>query len=386
MLSAVSMIQAVNENFNHEGLHESSVPAMSFVGLDAIQACSAGRAAVMYEAVCFREFAVQSDEILAEAVMTNPDAVDVLSENIFSNIAEKAKKVFDKIVAAVKALIQRIKAFFFKLTGKTDKWVKIMEVRVREARKTGNRRDGITYEMHDWDEAYISKSGGLVKAIESLVKTWETEYGKMKFSEIKSKIISTAQDAPKTADYDKEKDEYYQANKDSDDHADEIKTEAKEAFVKNLNTVFETNGSDEAEVYSAVRKKCMKDEESKTSRKIASSIDSMMATVKDSGKIKTDLEKTYNNYLKKLEKAKADLSKSVDFNIPNTKETSPTAIAEIRESFKKTLDAAVQITTMYHSAVSQAQQIQLSAHNEMIKEYMNAVTAYCNGKPSKTEE
>lgn len=386
MLSAVSMIQAMNENFNHDGLYESTVPAMSFAGLDAIQVCSAGRAAVMHEAVCFREFAVQSDEILAEAVMTNPDAVDVLSENIFSNIAEKAKKVFDKIVAAVKALIQRIKAFFFKLTGKTDKWVKIMEVRVREARKTGNRRDGITYEMHDWDEAYISKSGGLVTGINSLVDAWDKEYGKLKFNDIKSRVIAIAQQAPKTEDYDKEKDEYYQANKDSDDHADEIKTEMKEDFVKELNSSFGTNGSDESEVYSAIRKKCMKDEETKTSRKIASSIDGMMSTVKDSGKVKTDLEKIYNKYLKKLEKAKTDLSKSVDFNIPNTKETSPTAIAEIRESFKKALDGAVQVTTMYHSAVSQAQQIQLSAHNEMIKEYMNAVTAYCNGKPSKNEE
>ena len=386
MLSAVSMIQAVNENFNHENLCESSVPAMSFVGLDAIQVCTAGRAAVMHEAVCFREFAVQSDEILAEAVMTNPDAVDVLSENIFNNIAEKARKVFDKIVAAVKALIQRIKAFFFKLTGKTDKWVKIMEVRVREARKTGNRRDGITYEMHDWDESYISKSGGLVTGISGLVDAWDKEYGKLKFNDIKSRITTIAQQAPKTEDYDKEKDEYYQANKDSDDHADEIKTEIKEDFVKELNSSFGTNGSDESEVYSAIRKKCMKDEETKTSRKIASSIDSMMSTVKDSGKVKTDLEKIYSKYLKKLEKAKADLSKSVDFNIPNTKETSPTAIAEIRESFKKALDGAVQVTTMYHSAVSQAQQIQLSAHNEMIKEYMNAVTAYCNGKPSKDED
>lgn len=387
MLSAVSMIQAVNENFNHDGLYESSVPAMSFAGLDAIQVCSAGRAAVMYEAVCFREFAVQSDEILAEAVMTNPDAVDVLSENIFSNIAEKAKKVFDKIVAAVKALIQRIKAFFFKLAGKTDKWVKIMEVRVREARKTGNRRDGITYEMHDWDEAYISKSGGLVNSIDKLIETWSKNCEGLKFSDYKSDLISRVQStAPKTDDYKKETDEYYKSNKDHSDRAEEIKAENKENFIKELNSAFGTNGSDESDVYSAIRKKCRKDEESKTSRKIASSIDSMMSTVKDSGKIKTDLEKTYSKYLKRLEKVKADLSKSVDFNIPNSKDISPTAIAEMRENLKNDLDDVVQITTMYHSAVSQAQQIQLSAHNEMIKEYMNAVTAYCNGKPTKDEE
>lgn len=386
MLSAVSMIQAMNENFNHDGLYESTVPAMSFAGLDAIQACAAGRAAVMHEAVCFREFAVQSDEILAEAVMTNPDAVDVLSENIFSNIAEKAKKVFEKIVAAVKALIQRIKAFFFKLTNKTDKWVKIMEVRVREARKTGNRRDGITYEMHDWDEDYISKTGGIANAIKALIEHWEKEYGTKKFSTYKEELIAAAKNTPSTAEYDKDSDDNYASNVDRNERAEELKASRTENFVAKLNDVFGTSGSDESDIYSAIRKKCRKNEETATAHKIAGNIDNMMTSVKNSGSLKTALENIYKGYLNKLEKAKADLSKSVDFNIPDTKGNSPTAIAEVREKFKKDLNEVVQITTLYHSAVSQAQQIQLSAHNEMIKEYMNAVTAYCNGKPSKDEE
>ena len=122
---------------------------------------------VMSEAANFMEFYANSEEIMTEAAVMNPAAIDTLSESVFGKIKEGVTKFIDKIIAMVKGIVEKLKAFFFKLTGKTDKWLNIMKPKIKDAQ--GRRGSSeMTYEMHEWYVEYVNK--GLLDGITALLQ------------------------------------------------------------------------------------------------------------------------------------------------------------------------------------------------------------------------
>ena len=384
MLSTIAMIQAMNENFNG-GLTESTasnVPAMNLSHLDAVEACSAARMAVMQETAAFRQTYVQSDEIITESIV-NGTYDDAMSENVLSAIVEKGKKVVEKIIAAVKGMIERIKAFFFKLTGKTDKWIKVMEPRLNEARKTANQRKDLDYSMHNWNQSYVNS---IPDGIGKLVNDWEKDVDGISFEKIKSEAMEAAKSAMSTEDYKEDEDKAYQENKKYDEDLDDTRKEKEDKLVDSIKTAFGVDVSDRSDATAEINKKCMNDSAEKTSVKVSGILDNAWKTVKESAKTREKLTKTYNDYLKKLEKFKSKIDKSTDFKFPDSKGKSATHLESIRTKARNAINDAVWITEQYHSTITSVQQVNFAVLNTMVQEYMNAITAYCNGRPAKKED
>ena len=383
MLNTIALINALNENFSDD-LHEgySSIPAMNLSHLDAAEACSASRMAVMQEAVTFRQTCVQADEIITEAVLSNRYD-DVRSEGVFSAIADKAKKVIDKIIAAVKGTIERIKAFFFKLTGKTDKWIKVMGPRLNAARKTANQRRDLDYEMHEWDQGYINS---IPDNIDKLVNGWKNAVDGVSFESIKADAVRAASSAMSTEGYKEEDDEAYQENKEHDENLDEYRKSFEDGLMKNISTAFGVDVSDRSDVAAEINKKCMNGSTEKISVKVSDILDSAWKAIERSSKIRDKLTETYNGYLKKLEGFKSKINKNTDFKFPDSKDKSATHLESIRTRARNLIADQVWATEQVHSMVTSIQQVNFSALNTMVQEYMNAITAYCNGRPAKKED
>lgn len=386
MLSSIKMIKAVNENFNG-GLYESAitnVPAMDLSQLSVVEAFSAARMAVMEEAASFRQTVVQSDEIMTEAVL-NGTFDDVMSESVFSAIAEKAKKVIDKIIAAVKGLIERIKAFFFKLTGKTDKWIEVMKPRLENARRSSDGRSNITYNMHSWDQTYMK---GISGNIGKLVNDWsnEDDVSGITFDEIKKMAEDAAKEAPEEGKYDASTDSIKKINTAYADAKDKDRNEAKDELLKNLKSYFGVDAADRSDLVAAINKKCMNGSTEKTDVKVAGIVDSAWTAVDGAANYRSDLIKVYTDYLKKLEEFKKSINKSTDFKFPDSDGKSATYLQNVRTMAQNAINNAVWITEQYEGVIQTIQQTNMSALNTMVQEYMGAITAYCNKKPAKKED
>ena len=150
MLNEFKLFAAVNESVNNAALYENNIEPYPFTGLDCVDAMHEASYMIMSEAAAYDELSAGVDELLVEAVMTNPEAVDSLSESVLTTIGKAFKKIIDKLIAAVRGLIEKIKAFFAKFTGQTDKWLKIMEPKVNAAKDSD-----VKYSMYKWDEAFI---------------------------------------------------------------------------------------------------------------------------------------------------------------------------------------------------------------------------------------
>lgn len=150
------------------GGYSSYIPAMEFTGdLDESTFLSA-RAAILTEAVDISEFCHQSEEILTEAVMNDLDRAVVISENAFDTVVQKIKKLIDKIISIIKGLFNKIKAFFYTLTGKTDKWVKLIRPRARAASQRKNKGE-IEATMHEWNlEAIKGVDNDIAKKVNEM--------------------------------------------------------------------------------------------------------------------------------------------------------------------------------------------------------------------------
>ena len=383
MLSAVTMIQAINESVSNGYITESTVPAMAFHGLDAVEACYASRNAVLTEAVDFYNFCQQTDEIMVEAALSNPSSLEILQENVFENMASKAKKIFDKIIAAVKGLWERIKASFYKLFGKTKKWYEVMKKRVEEAKKTNSYRAHITYDMHDWNTSYMSKEG-MPSKLDDLISDWKEAYDKKKAADFKTEYSSPYSGSLGAKDSEPDA----QLKKDLSAAKEDKSDEENEKLLDDVNRLFGVGGADLSAAYDEIRKKCTNDKSEKESVKVSGNVDTYMTAVKGSNDQYTKLEKAYKKYLNELTKAKEALVRASNSSVKveNEKEKNSENMTTMREIVSAKIQAGIKITERYHAAITQIQSIHLTMFNTMINEYMGAVTAYCNGKPKKDED
>lgn len=168
--------------------YNSYVPAMEFVDdLDESTFLSA-RAAVLSEASNVFEYCHSVDEIMTEAVVVgNIENAAIISENAVSNVFQKIKKILNKIISVFKGLINKIKAFFYTLTGKTDKWVKLIRPRAQAASKRRGKGT-IDAMMHDWK---LDKVRDHITTVATVVSTVKTNTIDNMVTEIGEKINSS---------------------------------------------------------------------------------------------------------------------------------------------------------------------------------------------------
>ena len=149
-----------------------SVDAYQFASDDLGTCTNEMCQAIVCEAADYMEHATSTDDMLTECALTEPERFTTLSEGVFATMKTKIKAFFDKIIAMVKGIIDKLKAQVYKITGKTDKWVSLMEPKLRDASGKKGASE-FKAEMYKYDEKFILE--GLTGGLASMMGDWASK-------------------------------------------------------------------------------------------------------------------------------------------------------------------------------------------------------------------
>ena len=395
MLNIYKLTQSINESAAGV-VSVDNIPAYDFVGgLD--EATSEMNYILMSEAADLCAFRAGADEIMCEAAVSNPETLEALSENVFQTVGAKVKAFIDKVIAMVKGMIEKIKAFFFKLTGKIDKWLTVMKPRITKASGYSGAGDQ-TVEMHDWDGDYVASEGGMVSGLgamaEGMTKKANDKFAKVEAAKAKIDSVKTSfmgddnrekggDDAGIKAAVDAITKEM-EALKDGASDKDE-------AFRGQIAAALGVDASNMDEMWTAVTKKATGGEKvTMTFSKAAGGkgVDGMLKHIEGSKKAISALKKAYEKHLSDLSKVKSAVEKA--FKTDSKVEKIDKFPSELKGKYQSyitelTNDATREISIM-ESALNTAKSKHIGYVQQMTSEYMGALSKYANYKGKKSED
>ncbi|MCM1532733.1 MAG: hypothetical protein NC114_10755 [Ruminococcus flavefaciens] len=368
------------------------MPAYEFA-TDNLSECSAEfQFMLANEASNLREIMAGTDEILAEAAFTNPGSVDALNENVFTTLKDGVVKFFNKIIAMVKGLIEKIKAFIYKMTGKTDKWLKIMEPKINAAKNNKGYGD-VSAEMYNWNAAFITGTSGdcMAGGLDKLVADWRAEcdvVGKSSAKNFVSNARQDTKDAKAAAGMDadgkpagKATGTFDKATKTWVDSLEKFKSSAPDK----IGAAWKIKATSMDVLTSELRKKATGGAE-KTERKFGNDTGAMIDAIKNSTKTMEKVKKAYEDHLKHLTDFKANLEKQGDElgDLGKKGDTIPTEVVRAATDHVKAMyNYAMEVTRTYENAMNAVKNLNTSLIQEMCTEYMSALTKFANFKGTK---
>lgn len=375
MLTSISLMAAINES-SFAYTPSNDIIAESFTGLDAIQSIDTGIGMVTNEAADFMKFAIGSNELLIESTLSQSHNLEALSENVFTGVIENVKKFFRKMVEIVKGILQKIQAYFYALTGKTNKWADLM------GKKINNQKSGVEVkvEMHEWKQDEVLS--GLGNKANNLVSKW-SEGLKKEIDSIDSIIGSYKNMATGTKDV-----ENYNSNDDMEafrKNNDERNERMAEDNLKTFNTVLGVSANSVSDIASELTKEVTGGDVN-TVTVSSSNANTMLTVIKGASKTRDNLEKSYKNYLKTLDTALKTLDKIKpdSMKIEGEKDAkNPRGFADAREKIKLDINHLVSGTNQFHSMIETVRKVNLTCLDNMTREYMTALNKYAGGKPEK---
>jgi len=151
MVSVFDLATAMNESVNHSGGMNKISPMDIPSSYSLIESIQYVNNVILSEAVDFDNYSIGVDEVLFEAVAVKSPNVTMISESVLGNLGAQIKKFFAKVIAGIKAIIEKIKGFFTKYKESTEKWCSNIKPRLDNAK--GN--SGVTVTMYNWDEQMI---------------------------------------------------------------------------------------------------------------------------------------------------------------------------------------------------------------------------------------
>ena len=398
MLNVYNLSRVMTESAGSVDL--SSIEAYDFIG-SMDEATQEFNALVMAESVEFNQFNANAQEIIVEAAMSNPDRLGILSESVLDKVKNGIAAFFDRLIKFVKGIIDKLKAFFLKLTGKTDKWYSFMKPKIDAAKQRGGYTDA-TAEMHKWNIEAVTS--GLKKAVDAGMNAMRTEGSAKPMSASKMATILSSDIKGDMKAYDssaKEEKKYSDADSDKiknlvtemDKEAENYKNETEEmkskfpeevakilgsAGLKNLSTA---NMDD---LWKSVRKEVTGGEKVTVKYVQEVGIDKMMESIKASTKTIDDLKKAYDGHLKFLGEAKAKFQKEVDaIKFPDSGKV-PTELVSSMQSVVSAYSA--KITTKfsnYEAAINTIRGENVKAVQDMNSEFMGVLNKFANIKSKK---
>lgn len=385
MLSAFNLAQRINESAAAGNQGMGTIEAHSFIGTMA-EATAEFNEIILGEAVNISEFHAGAEEILAEAATTNPASLEAINENVFTTIKEGVSKFFEKLKAMVKGIVEKLKAFFYKLTGKTDKWLSVMKPRIEAAKRNSGTGD-LTMEMHKWDTAFITE--GMLAGVSKML---DAELPVVKEVENVAKAFVSAESigapATKANPVDPDNDKTKAVVKQLEEMNDKLKNdreENKSVIIKSLaGHLGVSSDSSMDSMVKDVAHKATGGE--KVAVKFVSEIgvDKMVAAVDKSKDTIDGLKKAYEKHLKKIhddqKKVEAALAK-VDVKNPEKYATEVVRVAKACLS-----NYTSNITTNYsfmESATNTIRGMNVKYVQDMISEYMGALSKYAGAKSKK---
>lgn len=375
MLNVFTSFAAVNEAVSGgaAAFTANNIPEYNFEGLSVVEAFQECCNQTMIEAANFDEFAIGADEMIVEAAMSNPYNVEVLTEAAANGIWDKLKRLIDKLISMVKGLLTKLRAFFAKFFGKTESWCKLVEPKVKTAKPDSE----LTYAMWDWDEGYVGSA--ISDGARKLFEAWKTQWADRTIDS----MITASQQM-----YAKHKGDSPDADTDFAKEFDDVLGKKREdlgdTLTADMEAAFGVTAASMDEVRVAIVRKAHGDTDSKNSaKKIAGSMNSMFSYVKESKKTIEKIEKTYKDNLTTLTNFRKKLDKTlVVKDAGSDDKNSSTASAIVREA-NKAVQTVSAYTSAYQNAISNCSQLNVSLVQEMVKEYMNAVTKCINSKAVK---
>lgn len=393
MLSMFKMAQALDENASG---HIIDVDAHKFYG-SMTEMASEFNFTLMSETADIISYYTAAEEIMTESAMTNPSALGPMSESVLDSLGSKLKAFIDKIIAMVKGVIDKLKAFFFKFTGKTADWLKVMKPRITAAAGRQGASD-FQVEAHTWDVDYVTSgmTAGIDKLMAiaakaddkfQLVSKVTSELGALKGTIDPSMQGKSGDDADVKAAADLFDKYIEEAKKDESETGDGMATIIAEAME------VADNVSNLEEVWTAVTKKANGGD--KTTVKIGdikcgkfgSSYDGMLKAIEESKKTISAVQKSYDNHLKTLKslRSKADSAFKTDSKVEKL-DKYPT---DVKTKYNAAVSALSSIITkeisMTESAVNNARAKNTSALEAMTSEYMGILSKFSGFKGKKED-
>ena len=380
-----------------------SVDAYQFASDDLGTCTNEMCQAIVCEAADYMEHATSTDDMLTECALTEPERFTTLSEGVFATMKTKIKAFFDKIIAMVKGIIDKLKAQVYKITGKTDKWVSLMEPKLRDASGKKGASE-FKAEMYKYDEKFILE--GLTGGLASMMGDWASKnpVGDTKLDDLadrlkgfkaaKTDVASgmgkgTNADGSERPAVDAASDQAESQVKEFENEADASKN-ARENFAEKwadqLGGYWGVSGTSPDAVYSELIKKGRGGESDKTSETVGNRWSTMLSTIKSSKKTLTDIQKIYDDHLKNLVKFRQVLEKSGSgLEIKDeSKNAVPANVANAaREAYKEYYNHMMAYTQAFENAAGRVRQINTDLLNGMTGDYMTALSRFAGFKGEK---
>lgn len=304
-ISFYELATAITESADNS-IHSGSVNIMPMDIPETMGICESiefVNTEIMDEAVEFSVFSNNIDDIMFEASIKRPEALAIISEGVIGNVVSGVKKFFQKIIAGVKAIINRIREFFAKFSGKTDKWCALIEPRLKAALQKNPKIGETVVELHPWKEDMI------LSGMRQMAEDAMTGQSNKKVEE----IIKADNLVPFTR----------MDGTDFSNNSEQI-NKAIDTINKEIEKINEANKDVTKDTISGIRGGCATVEDlfasvdkevrggEKTDTKIGNRVNGMFEYIKKASKNGTELEKAYTGYANKLEKLRKDWESKID--------------------------------------------------------------------------
>lgn len=408
MLNIVSLVEAVQGN--SFGGYTTGEP-YQFYG--SIHECTAEfNHLVMVEDADMQGFLTSADEVMVEAALSRDTyRMDRLSEGVFENIKDGLSKFFEKLKKFVRGLIDKIKAFFYKLTGKTNKWLGVMKEKILAAVKLSGATDTV-YEMHKWNIQYVTTD--LLAGVQGMLEFAEGPHtiplGNKTTKKLASpeemqmwaKAVIAERDNDVVMARAKSKDPGVEEKTAREDAREKIKDEVKAALddINEAKSTFDDkwpeqvgeavgvgtgSGSLDA-VWSDVARKAKGDSSEKTEVKFCSEwgVDSMIQAIDSTSKTISNLKSGYDKHLTKLEKIHKSWDQALSkLKVNNENKMDNTAVAESRSAITAAVGYVTHTISACETAANTARGANIKFVQDMSHEFMNALTKLAAYKSEK---
>ena len=342
-----------------------------------------------------------TDEIMAEAAISNPDVVDSLTESVFSKIKDGVKKFFDKIISMVKGIIDKLKAYFYKMTNKTQKWLTVMKPKIEAVKSNQTGYEKVTAETYAYDKNYIND--GMNAGVKALADEWAKTVIPMnkatggaatslkdQVANLKStrqdmatsrQVAGASDDKPASA-VDAKNADLVSLEKQAKDAATALE-DYKKKFPK---LVASKMGASNATTLDAVWTDCAKKarggKSEKTTITVGNQVDAMISALEGMDDAVTKMKDTYESHLKDLTDFKSDLDAD-DFKIEDDAKVPGNLMTAVRNVVSAQYKYITEVTSMVEQAMNSAKSHNLAYLQEMSQAYMSSLTTFAAYKASK---
>lgn len=318
------------------------------------------------------------DEIMVEAAVNGGrERVRMISEGVFANFAEKIKKFFKKLIELVKGIIAKLKEFFYTLTKNTNKWMSLMEAKVKEA---ANRSGvgSVTHEMYKWNIPFVTK--GMSEGIVGLLKGTGDEVAKY-FSD---KYASTGieekyRDAGSVATTNN-------IDKESVKKITRMREHAKTDMVKIVAKHLGVSGGTMDAIWTGLAKKAKGGSEKVAVKFVTEGglgVSNMLDAIRDSSDTINTLTDAYNTHLAELQEMSSNASEALDNAIDNVKNDDDEQKLRTQNAMRELYGFGQDQLTMLEGMCTTARGLNTEYVKAMTSDFMHALNKLAAYKEPK---